>query len=1858
MPLRALKGIVAKISAAPRKIKRKTSSVLAPLNARERLVYSALLLSFISLLVAPRIIADVGDVGSVFSVAGTERKSNAGWLNPHMIAGQPSIGASSVRADITTSNASLWSGDVGAIECSGFSPITSHNRINNAVSITLRASNQPPDLNSISSAEAITKLGEGAVLNQRVDGRVALIEPNLLDQVSGELPSLDALLQLSLSTDNGTTWRPIHMFSKELVSTEQVRFEVSLPADLVEAPETLSFKVETVASHKDTTILVDSLVWTYEVGQSNEFSAKLIDPANGDVVTEEKPLLNQAEQLSFEIGIKNPGDGLLQGVANKATGSIGGSANDKVSVTSTLFDDANSIVATTTEDATYSSTNLDNESIWEISPSLFDSSLDPGSYTVELSIKDSEGFTQVFTQDFLWGVLALNSDKDHYQVGETAQWMITVLDEIGATVCDAKLTLNINGPGTNQTLSTPEGILISDTCTEYSAEIEADYFSAFQFSSAGAYDISLTAETQNGSYTANDHIAVSESPQFSVARKSATRILPTEKYLMEISLTSAVGFSGTFSDSLPSNFEISKLGNEKDYAYVETIDARISPTWQININPGETITLNYLYDAPDISPEFYLVGPGIYKDAAGASSYEEQRQWQIAGDAIGRMLLFWDGGAAPSGWTCVSCTGGDPFYQKLIRGSDTYGSTGGTTTHTHTASGSVDVTSTPEPARSRNPTPNELNNNSHTHTFSPSIGTASNLPNYRQLNVIRYNSTGTPATIPTGAIGLFDAAAPSGWTQYSAQNGYYIYGETTAGTTGGANTHSHAITGNTDAASGGLRQRNTTSTQNDVASIDHLHDASGSSPSSNNEPPYIETILAKLDSTAAAPNNLITMWDDTPPTEWLVKSESGGPFYQTFIKAASSYGATGGGTTNTHTDTSYSSGVASITTTSRAGGTPNASDSIHTHTVNVTGFSSDNHTPPYIDVIFAKKTAISTLAQSSYRWFANTDTTDVGTPLAAQDTVTYAPQTGIPFRLRMSVHVNDADRGINGAGLKLQYAQRSGSCDTSFIGESYADVETGSGALRYYDNAGPADSDALTTNANDPAHSAHTTRAQTYQEANNFTNAVSAISIGEDGFWDFALVDDSAAPSTAYCFRIVRATDDLLDTYSVVPEIVTDDGLGHMMLFWDGGAAPSGWTCVSCNPGDPLYQSFVRGEASFGASGGSPTHTHTADGSTDVSTQSGRSNVGSGLMRDHAHATSPDVASANNLPAYRQLRIIRANTSGTPGTIPAGAIAIFDAAVPGGWTRYATQDGSYIRGEDTVGSTGGSNTHTHTISGTTTAGDGVIRAPNPAGTQGPSAAEDHVHTYSGSSNSQSNEPPFINTILGKIGASSPVPSNMLAMWDGTIPGAWTSQSGSGGPFYQRFMKPAATYGGTGGTTTNTHGTANITSSGPTTTSDTRTGATNVSGDTHTHTVTVDNFSSENHLPPYVDVIIAKITGTNFAPSSPTGLDQIKVSTTSSISVGGWSDETQVRFDGNLSDPDNPDSLSLCVEVQEIGTPFTNTETSCGSAIAYSGTPVAASVTLFGLTNTAEYHWQARTKDGFGAYSAWTSFGLNLESARDFAIDDNDPAGNVYDGTTPSVDIDYNDGSLASLSANWDITDADSGISLFEYSIGSTPGGTDILGWTSNGTSLSVTNGSLTLQTSAVYYINVRSTDVAGNQVIQSADGILVSPTLSFSIAPTSVDFGTLDSGNGYTSTVNLTLTTSTNAYNGYSIRSFADSLLDNGLETLNMFNGGTYASPDGWIGGDTGFGYTSSDTLVNGSNLFNPVTCLGGNAGPCYAPFSLSAPGDIVADNTSIITGSPIVNEQFTITQRVTTLPSQNAGAYQSNIIYSITARY
>lgn len=220
---------------------------------------------------------------------------------------------------------------------------------------------------------------------------------------------------------------------------------------------------------------------------------------------------------------------------------------------------------------------------------------------------------------------------------------------------------------------------------------------------------------------------------------------------------------------------------------------------------------------------------------------------------------------------------------------------------------------------------------------------------------------------------------------------------------------------------------------------------------------------------------------------------------------------------------------------------------------------------PLTKIALAPERYISpTYTQQAYRFFNNANSADVGSPLAAQDTAASLGSAGAAFRLRMLLRVDTNTILPNEQDFKLQFAQKSGTCDTGFSWETYADV-TDSTLIAYNNNATPADGAALTANANDPTDGGRTIVNQDYEELNNFTNTEATIASGQDGKWDFALIDNGALSNTDYCFRIVKADGSTLNTYTVIPQITTAAGGSVSVDIVDNDDTPVPSPSVSMN---------------------------------------------------------------------------------------------------------------------------------------------------------------------------------------------------------------------------------------------------------------------------------------------------------------------------------------------------------------------------------------------------------------------------------------------------------------------------------------------------------------------------------------------------------------------------------------------------------------------------------------------------------------------------------------------------------------------
>ncbi len=402
--------------------------------------------------------------------------------------------------------------------------------------------------------------------------------------------------------------------------------------------------------------------------------------------------------------------------------------------------------------------------------------------------------------------------------------------------------------------------------------------------------------------------------------------------------------------------------------------------------------------------------------------------------------------------------------------------------------------------------------------------------------------------------------------------------------------------------------------------------------------------------------------------------------------------------------------------------------------------------------------------------------------------------------------------------------------------------------------------------------------------------------------------------------------------------------------------------------------------------------------------------------------------------------------------------------------------------------------------------------------------------------------------------------------------------------------------------------------------------------------------------------------TSAVPNAPTALEQLASNGTTKIANGSWTSSgvsTNIVFQFSMSSPNSTDTLTPEIEIEPNGTAFTGTPNYTGTAVSYSGTAVTGIVDVTGLSNCAGYHWQAFVKNSSGLSNPVVFNSTNPN----FSVSNSAPtAGTVYDGNVNGTEISSTE-SISTIDANWTgFSDTCSGLAAtpYEVGIGTTSGGDNIYAFSSNGIVLNnpspyntVSITSLPLQTGETYYITVIATNNAGLTTSVTSPGQSVMPTLSFSINSTNVNLGNWNSTNSYTTTNTTTLSVLTNAYNGYSVLAYESNLMTSaGGNTIPNFSAGSYASPAAWSSGEYGFGYTSSATNINGVNLFSN--------GTLYAPFSLTGPGDTVAQNQTNITGANYSSTptSYTITYKAAVSSGQPAGQYQTNIIYTIVSSF
>ncbi len=236
--------------------------------------------------------------------------------------------------------------------------------------------------------------------------------------------------------------------------------------------------------------------------------------------------------------------------------------------------------------------------------------------------------------------------------------------------------------------------------------------------------------------------------------------------------------------------------------------------------------------------------------------------------------------------------------------------------------------------------------------------------------------------------------------------------------------------------------------------------------------------------------------------------------------------------------------------------------------------SANNDAPAYVAVNTARNLLYTaggdaSISTADTQWRMQKFALDTGTLWldTPQDTAAIA-SNNITYRLRLVLGISNGSLNVNGRTLKLQYALRSGTCDTGFVGETYNDVTGATSGIQYHSNPTVANGAAAVSLSGQPTDGANPLVLQTIGESNNFTSNLN-VGTGKDGVWDFSLQDSSAFG--AYCFRVIYSDGTLLNgptrngTYVVIPEIsfclnpATDAALRGGTYFCSGAKRAFFW---------------------------------------------------------------------------------------------------------------------------------------------------------------------------------------------------------------------------------------------------------------------------------------------------------------------------------------------------------------------------------------------------------------------------------------------------------------------------------------------------------------------------------------------------------------------------------------------------------------------------------------------------------------------------------------------------------------------------
>jgi hypothetical protein len=259
------------------------------------------------------------------------------------------------------------------------------------------------------------------------------------------------------------------------------------------------------------------------------------------------------------------------------------------------------------------------------------------------------------------------------------------------------------------------------------------------------------------------------------------------------------------------------------------------------------------------------------------------------------------------------------------------------------------------------------------------------------------------------------------------------------------------------------------------------------------------------------------------------------------------------------------------------------------------------------------------------------------------------------------------------------------------------------------------------------------------------------VGISFEPAWDYCGPNE-ALPDHAHEWEVELEDSSLPPYYNVLVCYSNKLDLDNKIAVFDN-TVPSNWTRVSILDGR-----FLRGYPSaVGGTGGSFSHTHSTvnlyftdiffyGGAPPGDLECGASGITTEYSNTHSHSIG--TVSASTVSLYPPYIYVIFGKSNGPQSPSAGMIAGSTSSPPLGWSvNTALDDDRILMGSTTFGSTGGTSTHTHTVSGQTGAVINSIAGNSMGGIDFDVPTPSHTHPISSTTTSSASSWPDSRSLI-------------------------------------------------------------------------------------------------------------------------------------------------------------------------------------------------------------------------------------------------------------------------------------------------------------------------------------------------------------------------------------------------------------------------------------------------------------------------------------------------------------------------------